>query len=63
MKQEIKTIQSDIARTREIYEAPIIEVIEVSVEKGFQASPATTEMASPPPSTTQDALTGGTYTY
>ena len=51
-------------KTKEIYEAPVIEMIEVRVEKGFAASQE--ELLAPPDTSLEgqtNALTGKEYTW
>ena len=38
MEKETKTAPVNVPETKEAYEAPVIETIEVRVEQGFQAS-------------------------
>jgi len=39
MERENKIVPTNLSETRETYEAPVIETIEVRVEQGFQLSP------------------------
>jgi len=39
MEKENKIVPAGLAETKPVYEVPVLEIVEVTVERGFQSSP------------------------